>query len=168
MDAKTQKELNDRLNSATNQKDWEEAKSLLDQGANVRTNEDWPLRHAATLGDERLVRLFLERGANPHAKDESALRWSAEAGHTEVVALILEYGRERFEQEWPTKGASWALAESVGKGHEKTARLLLSKYSMGYLKNIGGSAEKLAKDEIRRRKAAKAVKSLKKSGRLEI
>ena len=64
---------------------------LLETGANIHVDSDFPLIRATYWGDTDLVKLLLENGANLHADDDGALRWASLNGHTEIIKLLLEY-----------------------------------------------------------------------------
>lgn len=67
-------------------------KYLLDNGADIHTENDKALREASAEGKIKVVRLLLERGADIHANNDQALRLAARGGHLQVVKRLLEYG----------------------------------------------------------------------------
>ena len=66
-------------------------KLLLDNGVNVRAEDNCALIWAARYGHTEIVKLLLEHGANVHAQDNYALRWATNNGHTETINLLKQY-----------------------------------------------------------------------------
>lgn len=73
---------------------------LLERGADIHADGDWPLRAAATNGHTAVVRLLLDRGADLHAHDDYAFHFAAMYGHKETAALLkarMDEDRRRAE-----------------------------------------------------------------------
>lgn len=67
---------------------------LLEYGANVHANNDEALRSSCANKRLENVKILLEHGANVHACDDEALRTSAKFSCTEIVQVLLEYGAD--------------------------------------------------------------------------
>jgi ankyrin repeat protein len=65
---------------------------LLENGADIHTENDYPLRIAASGGHFKAVRFLLANGADIHANNDDALRLAVRGGHTETVRLLLANG----------------------------------------------------------------------------
>jgi hypothetical protein len=86
---------------------------LIDEGANIRANDDCALRWAAENGHTETVELLLDRGADIHAGNDCALRWAAVKGHTEIVKLLLDRGVDIYaDNDYVLR---WAAVNSGGK-----------------------------------------------------
>lgn len=68
-------------------------KLLLEYGANVNINDDYPLRYAAENGYLEMVKVLLEYGANPNAYENYAIKLSKENGHSEIYKLLLNHSK---------------------------------------------------------------------------
>jgi ankyrin repeat protein len=66
----------------------DDAKALLDAGADGHALDDWALRVASRSGRTETVKLLLEKGADVHAGDDYALRVASLNGHTETVKVL--------------------------------------------------------------------------------
>lgn len=66
-------------------------KHCIENGADVRADDDYALRWASENGHYDIVKLLLENGANVHANDDAALRWASKKGHYNVVKLLEKY-----------------------------------------------------------------------------
>ena len=99
-----QKELNNGLLDASQEGNLEQAKSLLDRGANVNAEDvyKWtPLHNAAWNGHTEVVKLLLDRGANVNAENDVKrlpLYKAARMGHTEVAKLLILNGADPFKE----------------------------------------------------------------------
>ena len=85
-------------------------RELIEEGADVRADDDFALRWTAGNGHLEIVKLLVEQGANARAKDDYALRWAASNGHLEVVKYLVEQGLSvRAKDDYALR---WAAAKS--------------------------------------------------------
>jgi hypothetical protein len=63
-------------------------KQLIDEGANPRADDNFPLRHMSKLGKLEIVKLLLPL-SDPKIYHSQALRWAAEHNHIKIVKLLL-------------------------------------------------------------------------------
>jgi len=64
-------------------------KQLVEDGANIHVDNDWPLIWAAGNGYLDIVEFLVEKGANIHADTDYALRIAARNGYLDIVILLL-------------------------------------------------------------------------------
>jgi ankyrin repeat protein len=107
----------------------EDARLLLDQGANPRAQNGAALREAARRGHLELVRLLLDRGAQARASQSDSLVWAARNGHLEVARLLLERGADPRAQDWA------ALRQAIRRGAPEVVRELLERVEPDELKD---------------------------------
>jgi ankyrin repeat protein len=67
---------------------------LISSGADIHAGDDKALRMAANLRQYNAVRILLEHGANVHAYNSKAFRLAAWNGDVEAVKLLLSYGAD--------------------------------------------------------------------------
>lgn len=65
---------------------------LLDNGADVNTEDGYPLRWAAMNGHTEIVRILIKYGADVNVEKGISLRWAATRGHAKIVRLLLNAG----------------------------------------------------------------------------
>jgi ankyrin repeat protein len=95
-------EIKRRLFAACQRGDVEDARALLDQGANPNVNDGSATLLGRTLqnNNRAVALLLLDRGADPKAADPnttyrySPLHWAAEQGATEVAKRLIEKGAD--------------------------------------------------------------------------
>lgn len=80
---------------------------MLDQGANIHTENDRPLVLAASNGNVDIVNRLLDRGANIHGYDNDVLRSAAKNSRLKIVQLLLNRGanfsiRRKLRKLWGT------------------------------------------------------------------
>jgi len=92
---------------------------LLRAGADVHANDDRALKSAAGRGSLATVELLLRAGANVHAGEETALIWAASSSHTDVVEVLLRAGADIHS------GGDLALEQAALYGNANTVRVLL-------------------------------------------
>lgn len=63
-------------------------KKLVENGADIHSDNDFALRNASENGQLEVVRYLVENDADIHAKDDLALRNASENGHIEVVRYL--------------------------------------------------------------------------------
>ena len=78
------------LLEAVKNNDLESIKDLVEQGANLHTENEEALRCAAEKGHLEVVKYLIDL----HASEDGALRWAAEYGQLEVVKYLLEHGAD--------------------------------------------------------------------------
>lgn len=91
---------------------------LLSRGANVHTFCDEALRWACKNGHTGVVRLLLQNEANVHADGDWAIRWACEYGHIDVVKILIEYGADMHVEN------DWPLRWASYNGHGNVVKLL--------------------------------------------
>jgi hypothetical protein len=106
-------------------------KRLIEEGANPKIRNSYPLQLAAKYGHIEIVKLLLPL-SDPTDDDSLALRWAAEYDRTEIVKLLLEAGAD------PNANDSLALRWAAEFGHIEIVKLLLpvshiTKYCLQYI-----------------------------------
>ena len=94
-------------------------KGLLEEGANIHTQNDYALRWASQNGHFEVVRILLKHGANVHARTDCALRWASQEGYLEVVKLLIGHGADVHAVD------NWAFKWARENGHTEVVELLL-------------------------------------------
>ena len=86
--------MESKLIRACENGDLNEAKSLVEQGADIQAYDgyNWPLTWACIKGHFEVVQYLVEKGANIHAQNDESLRLSALCGHLEIVKYLVEKG----------------------------------------------------------------------------
>ena len=107
------------LSLASSTEHTEIVKLLLENGANPHAYWDNALRRASYYGRTEIVKLLLEYKANVHANNEQALRWASKGGHTEIVKLLLENKADIHANN------DEALRDASMEGHTEIVKLLL-------------------------------------------
>jgi len=87
MEPQTQEEKNDQLKKAVATSNLDQCKLLLQQGADVHTENDTPIKYAAENGDTNICELLLEYGA---ILNDKIIR-SAAISHSETCKLLLTH-----------------------------------------------------------------------------
>jgi len=59
----------------------------------IRANNDWVLRHSASIGELCVVMYCVEQGANVHSNHDEALINTASIGHCNIVRYLIEVGK---------------------------------------------------------------------------
>jgi len=94
---------------------------LVERGANIHTDDDYPLCYSAKNGHLPVVKFLVEHGANIHAGDDCPLRWSARNGHLPVVQFLVERGANiHADDDWPLR---W----SAENGHLSVVQFLVER-----------------------------------------
>jgi len=71
---------------------YEVAKYLILNGADVHTNNDWPLRLAFYYNHYELAKYLILNGANVHTYNNWPLRLACFNGHYEIAKLLIDSG----------------------------------------------------------------------------
>ena len=71
---------------------YEIVKFLLENNADIHTDDDYPIRIASQKGHLKVVELLIEKNANIHALNGYALQWADVNYHTDIVDLLLLNG----------------------------------------------------------------------------
>lgn len=115
------------LTEAARRGDFERAKLLLDQGADVNTrtqNGGTILMAAAVRGDADAAEVFLGKGVDANARTVdgwTALMVACHSGYVEVVRLLLEQGADVNLRH---QNGKTALDWAVGNGHREVQKLI--------------------------------------------
>ena len=72
---------------------------MLDRGANIHFDYDYPFTESIDGGWLETARLLPDRGADVHALNDYALRWARQGGHEAIIALLLEHCAIDVEEE---------------------------------------------------------------------
>eukprot|EP00195_Chlamydomonas_chlamydogama_P010600 CAMPEP_0202902818 /NCGR_PEP_ID=MMETSP1392-20130828/17063_1 /ASSEMBLY_ACC=CAM_ASM_000868 /TAXON_ID=225041 /ORGANISM="Chlamydomonas chlamydogama, Strain SAG 11-48b" /LENGTH=469 /DNA_ID=CAMNT_0049589625 /DNA_START=342 /DNA_END=1751 /DNA_ORIENTATION=+ len=99
--------------------DPEVIKALLEAGADVHAQHEFPLLAASMHGHEDVVELLLDHGADLHALDDAALVRACCGGHSSTVNLLLSRGAKSQAQQ------GLPLIRAASKGHEDVVDMLL-------------------------------------------
>jgi len=80
-------------------------KQLVEDGANIHVDNDWPLIWAAGNGYLDIVEFLVEKGANIHIYNDEPLKLAAENNHVDVVKFLLDkganvYANDNYVLEW--------------------------------------------------------------------
>jgi ankyrin repeat protein len=70
------------------------ARFLVENGADIHTDNDLALRWSAEYGYLDVVQFLVENGADIHADNDYALQWAARNGHLDVVRFLAENGAD--------------------------------------------------------------------------
>lgn len=132
-----QSELNEALSISAKNGNTANCEKLLDRGAEINWQNQWPLGAAAQYGHTETVRLLLKRGADPRARESGPLRDAAYEGHTEIVILLLDHGADIHA------ASDSALVDAASKNHKETMNVLLRRYST---RELGEALKNLEKD----------------------
>jgi ankyrin repeat protein len=89
---------NQALCDASEQGHTDTMRLFLDNGADVHTDTDYPLRRASRNGHKDAVELLLNRDANVRAHFNEPLYNACDGGHTAVVALLLDRGADASDE----------------------------------------------------------------------
>jgi len=122
---------------------WEDPevlRRLIDEGADVQVDGEYPLRTAARYGHTDTVKVLLEHGADVHALDGEALCWAANNGYTETVKVLLENGADvhAHDDEALCCAAEYGYTEAVKVLLEHGADVgVWSNYALRYAEENG-------------------------------
>ena len=70
---------------------------LIDNGANVRANNDVAIRKSAMYGHLDMLKYLVENGACINARDDEALRFAASGGYLDMVRYLVDKGANHQE-----------------------------------------------------------------------
>jgi len=119
-----------RLQWAVYEGDVDEARRLLDAGADVSLANDYgatPMSLAAEVADTEILKLLLDAGADadsPNAEGQTALMAVARTGNVEAAEALLEHGATVDAREsW---GGQTALMWASARRHPQMIELLLA------------------------------------------
>lgn len=113
--------VNDKLEIYAKNGNLERVIELLECGANVHVNGDYPLRSAARNGYPRVVFTLLQYGADVHADNDLALQLAAQWGHSLTVTTLLNHNADIHADN------DHALRLSAKNGNIKTVTVLLER-----------------------------------------
>ena len=71
---------------------WDIVKFLIAEGCDIHADDDLVLKLSAKNGHLDIVKFLVELGANIHVDNDYALRWSARKGHLDIVKFLVELG----------------------------------------------------------------------------
>ena len=94
-------------------------KFLIEKGCDIHSNDEYPLRKAAIMGDIEIVKLLVENGADVHALHDWALDNAAKHCHLDVVIYLVENGADIHADN------NAALLNSVGNGYLEVVKYLV-------------------------------------------
>ena len=98
----------------------EAVKFLISKGADIHTDNDYPLRWSSRSGHLEVVRYLVNLGADIHADDDYVLRWSSQSGQLEVVKYLVNVGANIHADN------DCALRWSSARGHLEVVKYLVS------------------------------------------
>lgn len=82
------------LQTATDRGDLENVKLLVENGADVNTDDGEAIINASRYGHLDVVKFFIENGADVNAEDEKPIKNAANNGHIEIVKLLHQNGAD--------------------------------------------------------------------------
>lgn len=85
---------NDALHMASQDGYLDVVKSLVEDGADIHSDNDCALQLASEAGHLDVVKYLVENGADIHAENERALKMASEEGHIDVVKYLVEKGAD--------------------------------------------------------------------------
>ena len=96
-------------------------KMLIDAGAEINENENYPLELSSRNGHTEIVKLLLAAGANTQASEDEGycLRMAAWNGYVNIVRLLIKAGADPFA------GNYYALRLALNKQHMEVVDILL-------------------------------------------
>ena len=100
-------------------------KSLIKEGADIHTNDDYVLRWAAESDHLDVVKYLVKNGADIHAWNDYVLRWAACNGHLNAVKYLVKNGANIHS------GGDWVLRYAAQSGHRDVVKYLGSKGKVG-------------------------------------
>ncbi len=109
--------LDNALSEAARNGLLDEAKHLLEAGADPKAGNSYALRCAASAGHLEIVKLLLPV-SDTKADDSLALQYAAQNGHLQIVKLLLPVSD-------PKSFGSSALRYAAGNGYTEIVKLLL-------------------------------------------
>lgn len=117
---KKEKENNDIFLQKVKDRQLEVIKYIITLGANIHTNDDFPLKYSAFVGHLEIVKFLVEKGANIHNCNERALMYGAKNGHLQIVKYLVESGADIHSED------EIAFRESCIHGHLNVVKYLVS------------------------------------------
>lgn len=86
--------------SFTNQVDLSKVtQELINLGANVTIDNNYPIRKAAKEGLLETIKVFIANNADLHAEHDDAVRQAARHGRLDVVRYLIENGANKYEDD---------------------------------------------------------------------
>ena len=116
--ANIQSDNNWPLRLASHNGHLEIVKYLVSQGANIHALDDLVLRKASGNGHLEIVKFLVKVGADIHTWDNSALRWASKYGHLEIVKFLVKEGANIHA------GDDDALRRARNNGHLEVVKFL--------------------------------------------
>ena len=98
-------------------------KLLIENGANVKNSNSYPLHAAVGKRNAEIVKILLEHGANPadcHKSRNYPLYTASDNGDTDIVRMLLDAGADVYECN------SNSLVRATRKGHAEITKLLIA------------------------------------------
>lgn len=93
-------------------------KLLLENGADIHSENDYALKKATQQGCFKIVKLLIENGANIHFKNNLALKIAIKNRYFNIVELLLENGADIYFRN------NYVLRMSKRKGYDKLVEIL--------------------------------------------
>ena len=94
---------------------------LVEEGANIHIDYEFPLRWAAANGHLDVVKYLVEKGADIHINNEAPLRWAACYGHLDIVKFLVRKGADVCANN------NEAIRLAAGNGYPKVVEYLTKK-----------------------------------------
>lgn len=91
LDSQTEDVYNQALIYAIDNQQLDIAHYLLNNGSDIHTEDDYPLRTSSWYGPLKLVELCIKHGANIHAVNDQALVFAIENQQVKIVELLLNH-----------------------------------------------------------------------------
>ena len=94
-------------------------KILIDNGADVHMQDNYPIRFASDNGHYDIVKLLIENGADVSSKNNYAIRLASRNGHYDIVELLIENGAD------VTDNDNYSIIDASKNGHYDIVELLI-------------------------------------------
>lgn len=99
--------------------DPQDARRLIEKGADLHAEDDFAIGHAARLGNMDFLDFLIENGANVRAGGDRALRTAAAHGRLAALKRLHEKGSD------PYAGNGTALVDAAAQGHMGVVKYLV-------------------------------------------
>ena len=96
----------------------EVVKFLIEKGADVTTDNNYPIRCASRKGNIEMMKYLISKGADITAKKHYAVRYASRYGHLNVVKLLVKHGSNISDKD------NYALRLASMNGHYEVVKYI--------------------------------------------